>query len=87
MYSIFKRASQVVLVVKNPPANTGDLRDVGSIPGLGRSLGGWHGNSLQYSCQENPMDREAWWAAVHGVAKSGTQLSDHHTQHTCMAPT
>ena len=70
MYSIFKRASQVVLVVKNPPANTGDLRDVGSIPGLGRSLGGWHGNSLQYSCQENPMDREAWWAAVHSVAKS-----------------
>ena len=70
MYSIFKRASQVVLVVKNPPANTGDLRDVGSIHGLGRSLGGWHGNSLQYSCQENPMDREAWWAAVHSVAKS-----------------
>ena len=70
MCSIFKRASQVVLVVKNPPANTGDLRDVGSISGLGRSLGGWHGNSLQYSCLENSMDREAWWAAVHSVAKS-----------------
>ena len=64
MYSIFKRASQVALVVKNAPANAGDLRDVGSIPVLGRSLGGWHGNSLQYSCLENPRDIEAWWAAV-----------------------
>ena len=62
-------ASQVVPVVKNPPANAGDTGDVGSIPGLGRSPGGGHGNPLQYSCLENPMDRRAWWAAVHGVAK------------------
>ena len=49
-------ASQVALVVKNPPANAGDARDVGSIPGSGRSPGGGHGNLLQYSCLENPMD-------------------------------
>ena len=55
-------ASQDELVVKNPPANAGDRRDVGSIPGLGRSLGGRHGNPLQYSYLENPMDRGAWWA-------------------------
>ena len=54
-------ASQVVLVVKNPPANTGDLRDVGLIPGSGRSPGGRHGNPLQYSCLGNPMDRGALW--------------------------
>ena len=51
------------------------LRDTGSIPGSGRSPGGGHGNPLQYSCLENPMDREAWWATVHGVAKSRTQLT------------
>ena len=54
-------ASQMVLVVKNSPANVGDIRDAGSIPGLGRSPGGGNGNPLQYSCLENPMDREAWW--------------------------
>ena len=53
-------ASQVVQVVQNLPANAGDLGDVGSIPELGRSPGGGHGNPLQYSCLENPMDREAW---------------------------
>ena len=53
-------ASQVVLVVKNLPANAGDFRDVGSIPGLGRSPGGGHDNPLQHSCLENPMDRGAW---------------------------
>ena len=53
---------------KNPPANAGDVRDVGSIPGLGFS-GGGHGNRLQYSCLENPMDRGVWQAAVHGVAR------------------
>ena len=63
-------------MVKNPPTNAGDLRDVGSIPESGRSTGGGHGNSLQYSCLENPMDRGAWWAAIHGVAKSGTRLSN-----------
>ena len=51
------RASQVALAVKNPPANAGDIRDVGLIPGPGRSPGGGHGNPLQYSCLENPMDR------------------------------
>ena len=56
------RASQVVLVVKNLPANAGDVRYTGSIPGLGRSPGRGHGNPLQYSCLENPTDRGAWWA-------------------------
>ena len=63
-------ASQVVLVMKNPPASAGDVRDAGSIPGLGRSPGGRHGNRLQYSCHENLMSGGAWWATVHGVAKS-----------------
>ena len=63
-------------VVKSLPANAGDVGDAGSIPGLGRSLGGGNGNSLQYSCLGNPMDREAWWATVHGVADSQIQLSD-----------
>jgi len=54
-------------VVKNPPANAGDMRDRGLIPQLGSSLGGGHGNPLQYSCLENPMDRGAWQATVHGV--------------------
>ena len=67
-------ASQVALVVKNPSANAGDLRDAGSYPGLGRSPGGGHGNPLQYSCLEKPMGRGAWWATVHGVTKSQTQL-------------
>ena len=61
---------QVVLVVKNLLANAGDIRDVGSIPGSGRSPGGGHGYQLQYSWLENPMDREAWWATVSGVVKS-----------------
>ena len=61
-------------MVKNLPANAGDIRDAGSIPGLGSSPGEGNGNPLQYSCQENPMDRGAWWATVHGVAKSLTQL-------------
>ena len=54
------------------PANAGDVRDIGSIPGSGRSPGGGHDNPLQYSCLENPMDREAWRVTVHGVAQSGT---------------
>ena len=59
-------------MVKNPPVNAGDVRDISSIPGSGRSLGGGHGNPLQYSRLENPMDRGAWQAIVHGVAKSQT---------------
>ena len=72
--------SQVVLVVKNLPANAGDL---GSIPGLGRAPGEGNGNPLQYSCLENPMDRGAWWATVHGVTKSRTRLKQlSTTQHS-----
>ena len=58
--------------VKNLPAKAGDIRDMGSIPGSGRSSGGGHGNPLQYSCLENPMDREAWRAIAHRVAKIWT---------------
>ena len=65
-------ASQVALVVKNLPANAGDLRDAGLTPGLGRSSGGGNGNPLQYSCLENPMDRAAWWATVQEVTTSQT---------------
>ena len=76
-----KRASQVALIVRNLPANVGDLRDAGLIPGLGRCPGGMHGKPLQYSCLENPMDRGAWWASVHGVSKSWTRLSTHTWTH------
>ena len=65
--------SQVALVVNNLPADAGDLKDVGSVPGSGRSPGEGNGYPLQYSCLENPMDRGAWWARVHGVAKSWTR--------------
>ena len=60
-----------------------DLKDAGSIPGWGRSPGGGHSNPLQYSCLENPMDRRAWWATVHRVAKSQTWLKWLSTQQTC----
>ena len=59
-------------MVKNMPANEGDIRDVGLIPGSGRSPGGGNGNPLQYACLENPMDRGACQATVHGVTKSRT---------------
>ena len=68
------RASQMALVVKNPPANAGDLRNTGSIPGSGRFPGKGHGNPHQYSCLENPMDRGAWWVTVLGVTQSRTRL-------------
>ena len=68
------KASQVALVVKNLPANAGDKRDLGSIPGSGRSPGGRHSNPFQYSCLENPMDRGTWQATVHRVAVSHTWL-------------
>ena len=58
------RASQVALVVKNPPANTEDIREAGSIPESGRSPGGGHGNPLQYACLESPMGRGNWWATL-----------------------
>ena len=81
---ILKWASQVQLVVKNLPANAGDMRDVGSIPGLGRCPGGVHDNPLQYSCLENPIDRGAWRATVHRVTKSQTWLKWLSRQaHTC----
>ena len=60
------------LVVTKPPANAGDVKDVGSIPGSGRFPGGEHGNPLQYSCMENLINRGAWWATIHRVAKSQT---------------
>ena len=59
-----------MLVIKTPPTNAGDVREAGSTPGPRRSPGGEHSNSFQYSCLENSMDRGAWWATVHGVAKS-----------------
>ena len=72
--------SQMALVVKNLPASAGDIRDAGLIPWLGRSLGGGHGNLLQYSCLENPMDRGAWRATVHGVTNSQTRLKQLSTR-------
>ena len=72
----------MVLVVKNLPANTGDVREAGLIPGLGRSPGGGHGSPLQYSCLENPIDGGAWRVTVHRVAQSWTQLKQ-LSMHTC----
>ena len=66
------RASQVMLVVEDQPANAGDIRDKGSIPGSGRCPGCGHSNLFQCSCLENPMDRGAWWATVHRVAELDT---------------
>ena len=68
----------MMIVVKNLPDDAGNLRDVGSIPESGRSPGGGHGNPLQYSCLENPVDRGAWWAMVHRVTKNWAQLSTWH---------
>ena len=77
-------ASQVAQVVKNPPANAGDARDLDSIPVLGRFPGGGNGNLLQYSCLRNPTDRGAWRATVHGPARSRTGLTHTHTQPRCL---
>ena len=74
----------MALVIKNPSTNTRDLRDAGLIPRLGGSPGEGHGNPLWYSCLENSMDRGVWWAAVHGVAESQTQLKRLST-HACWA--
>ena len=65
-------ASQVVLVIKNLPASTGNVRETGLVPGLGGSPGGGHSNPLQYFCLENPTDRGAWWATVHRVPESNS---------------
>ena len=68
----------MALVVKNLSANAGDIKDTGSVPGLGRSPGGEHGTPLQYFCLENPMDREAWWATVHRITESDmTEVTEH----------
>ena len=67
-------ASQVVLVVKNPLAHAGDIRESGSIPGSGRSSGGGYGIPFQYSCLANTMDRGAWRATVHGSCRDGQNL-------------
>ena len=73
-------------MVTNPPAHSGDLRNAGLTPGWGRSLGGGHGNPLRYSCLENPLDRGAWWATVHGVAKSRIRLSNLGHMHALVPP-
>ena len=71
----------MALEVKNPSANAGDIIDVDSIPGSGRSSGGGHGNPLQYFCLENPMDRGDWWAIAQGLQRVGHDWSDlAHTQ-------
>ena len=72
----------MALVVKNLLASAGDGRDMGLIPGLGRYTGAGNGNALQYSYLENFMVRGAWWATVHGIAKSWIKLSTHTHTHT-----
>ena len=62
-------------MIKNPPTNVRDLRDAGLIPGSRRSSGGGHGNSFQYSCLEDPMDRGAWWVTVHKVSQDKTEAT------------
>ena len=73
-------------MVKNPPVNAGDARDMGSIPGSGRSPGGGNCSPLQYSCLENPMDKGALWATVHRVAKSLSPLKQISTHATLLLP-
>ena len=79
-------ASQVALVVKNLSANSGNIRDMGLICGLGISPGGRHGNPLQYSCLENLMDRGAWWDTVHRVAESHVSKMTWHAQIISILP-
>ena len=71
-----RSTSQLALVVKNPPANAGDIRDADPFPGLGRSPGRGHGNPLQYSCLGNPMDRGVWWTTVHVTVHGVTKELD-----------
>ena len=72
MYRVPWGLPRCLLAVKNPPANEGDVRDKGSVPGLGRSLGVGNGIPLQYSCLEKSMDRGAWWATVHEITNCQT---------------
>ena len=81
MQASFSSASQVAPVVKNPPANAGDIRDAGLITGSVRSPGGRHGNPLQYSCLENPMDREAWGLKSMGSQKVGLDGATNTREH------
>ena len=77
----------MALVIKNPPANIGDIRDMVLVPGLGRSLGEGRGNPLQYSCLENPMDRAAWLATVHRLQRVDTieaYLACMHEEVSCL---
>ena len=76
--------TKMALLVKHLPVNAWDMRDAGSVPGLGRSPGRRHGNPLQYSCLENPMDRGAWQAIVHRVVKNQTWLKWLNTQSGCL---
>ena len=81
-YCEMQGTSQGALMVKNPPAYAGHVREEGLIPKLGRSPGGGNGNLLQYSCLENPMDRGVWWAIVHKVEQSWTRLKRLSMMHT-----
>ena len=74
LYTFYWATQAALVVKKNLPANAGNVRDPGSIPGLGRPPGGGHGNPLQFSCLENPMDRGVWWATGHRITKSWTGL-------------
>ena len=85
--NIRSSASWLAQVSKESTCGTGDIGDTSSIPGLGRSPGGERGNPLQYSCLENPMDKEAWWAAVHRIAKSQTWLKRLNIQACRVQPT
>ena len=76
IYCYYNIIITILLVVKNPLASAGDERDLGSIPGWGTSPGGRHGNPLQCSCLENPMDRGAWWVTINEITKSWTGLSN-----------
>ena len=82
LFILKTRASQVAIMVKNQPANAGDIRNVSSTPGSGRSPGGGNDNPLQDSCLGNPMDRGVWWATAHGGSKESdmTEVTSMHPQ-------
>jgi len=81
IYSMYAGGFSGLKKTTNLPANEGDVRDAGSIPGLGKCPGEEHGNPLQYSCLENPTDIGAWWAIVHEVEKNQTRLKQLSTEH------